>query len=317
MSGSLSFSENFGFEKSKSKTNATTNQTRTTSDVTTPLIPDFLQNTIPDAYSRVRNLGSVDPSSLVAGLDPLQRRAGQGAADLGQTWNWDAGADLTRGSMMSGGPAQAAAGNSLNGIQGFLNPYLDDVVNKSLAAYDLGSNETRAQQSLDLAGPSIGSNAAITQAITEARLNMGRGRLVSDLWSGGFDRAAELANSQADRDSQVNIFNAGAANTYASQLAGQRLAAGGQLASIASDYDANARSNLSAQSAQGTLFRDYEQDLLSSPQNLLTWETTRYAGLPGQLFVGEQKNGTDNLVGQTTSTTKDKKFNLGLGIGFG
>jgi hypothetical protein len=302
----------FGFKSSNTKSNSTTNQNRTTSETTTPTIPDFLQNSIPRAYARVDELGGMDPRSLVAGLDPLQVRAGQTAADLGQTWNWDAAADLTRASMMSGGPAQAGAGSSLNALSGFLNPYLDDVVNRSLAAYDAGADETRAQQSLDLAGPFIGSNAAITKAMTEGRLNAGRGQLSADLRSGAYDRAATLANAQADRETNVSIANAGAANGYMNQLAGQRLAAGNQLADIQSGFDADTRSNLAAQSAQGTLFRDYEQQLLSAPQAQAAWQNAQYAGLPGQLFVGQQKDGTDDMFSQTTAKEKTSGFDLGL-----
>ncbi|HEY3697047.1 hypothetical protein [Phenylobacterium sp.] len=299
---------NFGFKSSKSKTS----QTTTTDHTTTPIVPDWAAGPISEMYGKVQNIGRQDPSTFVADAHPLQQTAANNAGALGNPWNWDGAADLTRGSTMSGGPAAYGAESLLTGLDNYKNPYLSDVLNTSLRDYDIGADRTRGQQALDLAGSGAfgGSGAALTRSMTEGELSRGRGSLAAGLYSNAFNTATNLSNQDAQRRQDAGAANAAATNAYNAQAAAQRLAAGGQLANIAASYGADQRANTSLQSDIGTLFRGIAQEQLNAPLNLISWQNQQYGTLPTQLFVGQHQVGVDNTVGKSS----ENSFNLSGGF---
>jgi hypothetical protein len=286
---------------SSKKTTKTTNQS-----TTTPIAPDWIQGPISDAFGRVNELGSADPSSYVAGPNQLQQQAVNNAASLGGAPYWDSAAALTRGSLMRGGPATYGPESLLTGIDNYKNPYLQDVLQTSLRDYDINADRTRAQQTLDMAASNAfgGSGSALTRSMTEGELSRGRANLASGIYANAFNTAASLSNMDAQRRQDASAANAAAFNSYNSQAAAQQLAAGGQMANIASTFGADQRSNASLQSDIGTMFRNIQQEQLKAPLDLASWQTQQYAGLPGNLFVGQHVEGSGKSVEKSSDPLK-------------
>lgn len=284
------------FSSSKSK--------KTLDSTTMPIVPDWIEGPVSEAFGRAHGLGAGDPYSYVAGADPLQETARSGAAALGDRANWDSALEMTR-SALAGGPASYSAESLLTGLDNYRNPYLKDVVGTSLADYDFNANRTRAQQDLNLAGAFGGSGDAITRSLTEGELARGRTSLAAGLYSDAFNSAANLSNLDADRRQRASADNAAATNNFMSQ----KLGAAAQLGNLASSFDANSRGNTQLQSEIGTLFRGIDQERLQAPLKLAEWENQQYAGLPSSLFAGQHTNSVEK--------TKGSEFSLSGKLGFG
>jgi len=293
----MKFSLDGGYKSEKTKTT-------TSRDATTmPIVPDWIEGPTADAFGRVHELGAQDPSSFVAGADPLQQTARANAGALGDRSNWDAAAEMTRSALV-GGPASYSAESLLTGLDNYKNPYLRDVAQTSLADYDFGANKTRAQQDLNLAGAFGGSGDAITRSLTEGELARGRGSLAAGLYSDAFNTAANFSNMDAQRRQQANADNAASANNFTSQ----KLAAAAQLGSLASNYDAGVRDTSRLQADVGTLFRGIDQEQVRAPLDLVQWQNQQYASLPASLFTGQHQTSLE------TTKSKTSGFSLSGGV---
>src|SRR6185312_15649831 len=140
---------------SKSSSNSTSNTT--SNSTTTPIVPGWASDLTQGVASRIGGLGQYDPQSLIAPANPLQSQAGNTVGQLtGSPWNFDGAADLTRGAAntswldgyMNMPAPTATAGQASNFVGGYLNPYLNDVVNATSADLDASDGRVRAQQAL-------------------------------------------------------------------------------------------------------------------------------------------------------------------------
>jgi hypothetical protein len=289
-----------GFNSEKTKST-------TTRDATSlPIVPDWILGPVSGAFGHAQTLGAQDPSSYVAGVDPLQQAAHDTAAGLGNQSQWNAAVDLTRSALQSG-PAGYSAESLLTGLDKYQNPYLKDVVGSALADYDAGAARTRAQQDLNLAGNFGGSGDAITRSLTEGELARGRASLTANLYSDAFNNAAYLSNLDAQRRQQAGAGNASYANAFNSQ----KLAAAAQLGDLASGFGADTRANTQLQSDVGTLFRGIDSEQRRGPLELAQWENQQYGTLPSSLFAGEHTTSLEN------TKTKKSGFSLSGSLGFG
>lgn len=287
-----------GGSASKGKSSGTEtydkNMTGASTNTATGTAPDWLQKYLQDSAGKTMALGATDPTSFIAGADPLQTMASAGAASLsGSPWNFDAAADLTRG------VANSKVGNIADGIGANMSPYLKDVVDSTAADLDHSAGQVRAQQDLDLTGSGAfgGSGAALTKSATEGELSRARGTTLSGLKDQGFARAAALA-----------------AQDITNHLAqgDQRLAAGGQLAGLSTAYDTNNRANIEAQAAQGDKMRQIAQSFASAPLELQNWVSQNLPpellqGLFGKTEVGTE-TGTESGNSKTTGKSSGVSF---------
>jgi len=307
-----------------------TNSTGTFNNTTTPIVPEWASTLTQGAAGRVGGLLDLDPYRLTAPAHPLQGQAGAAAANLsGSPWNFDAAADLTRsaadtswvdGYMNSATPF-ASGGKASDYVSGYLNPYLHEVVDATSADLDVNDGRVRAQQALDLAGSGAfgGSGAALTQSMTEGELARARASTLGGLRSHSYDTALDAAAGDADRATQARVANAQTALQDRGQKVGfgfqaqqQRLQAGDQLAGLSAAYDANLRANIATQAGLGDAFRGIDQDQRQAPVTSTQQIVAMLSGLPINLFVGKNEQGTD-----TKSTTeKTKGFKLEGNVNF-
>lgn len=267
-----------------SKSNSSNTSNTATNSTTTPNVPDWASSLTQNVAGRVGGLLNYDPQSLVSPANSLQTLAGANATNLsGSPWNFDGAADLTRAVANSDAPS--IAGN----IGQFMNPYLKDVVGATSADLDASDGRVRAQQALDLAGSGAfgGSGAALTQSATEGELARARASSLGALRSQGYAQALGGATSQAQLQQQQQA---------------QRLAAAAQLGNLSSQYDANQRANIAAQTATGDDLRGIAQQQLQAPETSTAQIVAMLSGLPISLFTGQTTQGTSNTQSKGTNT---------------
>jgi len=285
-----------GGSSSKGKSSGTETYDKNMTGTTTGTAPDWLTDYLKNISGKTMQLGGGDPTSFVAGADPLQTLAAGRAGDLsGSPYNFDAAADLTRG------VAASKVGNIADGIGANMSPYLKDVVDSTAADLDVNDGRVRAQQALDLAGSGAfgGSGAALTQSQTEGELSRARASALGGLRDQGFARAASLS-----------------AQDIANHLAqeDQRLAAGNQLAGLSTAYDANNRANIATQSGLGDQMRQIAQQFAGSPLELQSWVNQNLPDLLQGLF-GKTEVGTESGKSATTGKSSGSSFGFSVSGG--
>lgn len=283
-------------KKTKTKTTENAQQTATFK----PNNPEFVQPAIENLSTKIsETFNNVDPAKLAPGPTSLQTQALGGAATLGRPEMFgDATAAIQRG--MGGGPQSVDRVNIADSIQGFMNPYMRDVVDTSLADYDFGSGMSRAQGQLARAGDETfgGSGGALQAALTEGEINRGRGSLSANLRSGGFDRASQLAVQQAGLDSQRNLSNANFGETALQR----QLQGGTALGALGEAQSGIDRANLQTQFGLGEAQRQIEKEQGNAGIDALLKQIAAFSGLPLDILKGYSTSGTSSGTSTSTST---------------
>lgn len=208
---------------------------------TTPIVNEPMAGNLNDYAGKVSNFLGTDPAQYVATASPLQQQAFSGAQNLGgwqgpaqQAINMaqnagGAGAStyqapkLAQASQAQGvniAAAPQARGESLlTNLNAYMDPYVEGVVESTLANYDAYSGKQaaalKAQQAR--AGAFGGSQAGMTYGSFEA--DRGRNRMAAEygVRSDAFNRGAAFSGQDADRRQGANFFNIG--NTQQRNLA--------------------------------------------------------------------------------------------------
>lgn len=264
--------------------------------------PQWVEDLVKGFGGEVGGLSGMDPSSLVAGVNPLMEKAGQDAAGLGGLDEAYRGAfDLTAAAGNSAAPRTEFVKSSKM-IGDFLDPYLQQVVDTTAADFDTSAGRTRAQQDLDLAGSGAfgGSGAALTKSMTEGELARGRASTLAGLRSQGFSQALGAAQNEAARKQAANDANA---SLYAGQL-DRALNSGRSLADIAGAYGGERRADIATTLGVGDALRSVEGEQRRAPIDLMQARSDLLANLPLDLFGGETMSGTVDTT--ENSTTKQK-----------
>lgn len=92
----------------------------------------------------------------------------------------------------------------------FQNPYIDRVLNSSLANFDQGAAEQQARLAAEGARNKAfgGSRFGVAQAELAGEAARGRGQMAAEIQAQGFREAAGLAAQQAGMNQQANMFGA-------------------------------------------------------------------------------------------------------------
>jgi hypothetical protein len=237
----------------------------------------------------------------IAGTSPLEPGAPSAPADP------YAGAEGTLGRISNTGyaPGEAASIFDNGGIGRYMNPYLKDVVDTSLADYDYGAGKAEGQANLDLGQDTTygGSGGALYKRGLTSDILRGRGTLSAGLRSDAFNAGAGLAGADADRRQGMTLANLAGRE---SALSRQGQAAMG-LADVGTAQQGNERANIDAQSKMGEILRQIATMRAGAPIAALGAEGDLYSGLPLDLFKGS--NATGSMSG--TSTGKESGATLG------
>lgn len=293
----------------KSSSTTTSNQTATM----TPNNPEWVTESAQGLQTRINSLLNTDASTLVPGASTLQKQAFGAAQGLGG-WQGSSGLAATRAADMTGAPmtAERAAGRSLldMDLEGYQNPWTESVVDTSLAGYDeqrgMAEAEMRAQQARNQ--KFSGSGDAIRRAMFDRGTLQDRTGIESSLRAQGFDRAADLATRDLDRETQLATFNAGQANQMTSAERDAQLRATGLLGDLANSSAANSRADLGLLADLGGQEREIERNRLAAEPALLQMIASLNASQPYSLFRGQTTTATG------TSKTKGKESGLGTAM---
>jgi hypothetical protein len=184
------------------------------------------------------------------------------------------------------------------------------VVSSSLADYDFGAGQTRAQNQLALADDDTfgGSGGAIQTALSNDAITRGRATLAAQLLNQGYQSGASLANQDADRAQQMALANMAAQN-QARQFNAQQTeaayarqrAAGEDLANTATQQNQAALSDAQAQAQLGEQLRQIQAAHNVAPISFLTSQAGLLNSLPLGLFHGEVQDGTSHGTTETSS----------------
>jgi len=297
----------FGFGSSSNKSSYSGTDTYDKS--TTPTNPGWVNYGANTLWDKDYALGNQDPTSYVAGANPLLTQAGIAASQLtGQPDAYQTAEGITSNAF--GRPAAQTSGVTADGyVSNYLNPYLSNVVDATMADFDANAGQTRAQQQLDLAksGAFGGSGAALTVGQTEGQLARARATTDSGLRSQAYTDAESNAQQDAARQQQANDLNAQLKQQNRQMILG----AAGQLGDLAGAQDETSRQNIATQDAAGTTLQQILQQQAQSPLDLQSWLTSQFSGLPLNLFNGSTETGTEDQSGN--SKGKSSSFSFGFG----
>ena len=282
-----------------------------TREVVTPTNPAWVEPQLSSLAGRVTDLSKMDPAGFVAGPNALQDQAFEAAGKLApDEGSYASARGLFQGLMDTPAPqvtaATGTASSLLPNLSSYMSPYLKDVLETSLADYDFGAGQTRAQNRLALAADDVfgGSSGSIQTAMSEDALARGRGSLSSKLRDQGFQAGANLSNLDADRAQQMTLanmaalnqarqFNAGALET----ALGRQQAAGRDLVNTASSLHDARLADINAQAQIGDAARQIAQQQAQAPLTSLATLTGAYGGLPLSLLNGRITEGTTKETG--------------------
>ena len=289
---------------------------KTTSKTTvTPTNPDWVEPQLNTLAGKITDLSKMDPYGFVAGPNGLQQQAFGGAGGLGgANPSYGSALGLYQAQMNTGArqydPATVTPNSILPNLQSYMSPYLQQVVDTSLADYDFGAGQTRAQNKLALANDETfgGSGGAIQTAMSEDALARGRGTLSSQLRDQAFQTGANLANLDAERRQQAQLANMAAYNQArqfnASQLEtalGRQLQAANGLVDTANTQHQAELADINTQAQLGDMWRQIQQQQASAPLSILGSLVSAYSGLPLNLLHGSVTDGktkeTDSVLG--------------------
>lgn len=262
-----------------------TKQTTESKTVTTPTNPQFVTDSLQKTTGLIDKVAGLDPSSLVAGVNPLQQQAADGAAGLGADRSW-------LDSILNAPNLQPRS--LLTNLEDYMSPYRQQVIDTSLADYDFGADKTRAAQDLELAGAGAfsGSGSSLTRSATEGELMRGRGSLAAGLRDQGFNTAANLSNMDAQRAQQTDLAN---------------LEAMFQRGNLAMGAEASDRANLGTMMSIGDTMRGIDAQERNAPISLASVLAGLQGSMPYSLLHGQEQTGNST----TTSKSSDPMGALG------
>lgn len=306
---------------------------------TTPNNPSWVTDSVQGLVGQINGLGGMDPSSFVAGASPLQQQAFDQAGDLnGVSGNYGAatGAIATANSATTpligeievGGGRGFNAASLLEGLQDYVNPQLQGVVDPTLNSFDDSAGRARAAAAAKGAMNNAfgGSRYAIGESQLNADLERQRALTEGQLRYDAYDKAYNYSNLDAGRRQEANRYAAEAQNTRDLEQARINLERGrynadsqnrvidrylesaGLLGDLASSEDASRRANIGLLGDLGGVQRDIAQDYATAPLSLLQAQQALLSGLPLDMFSGETTTGskTDDpsLLGKIGKTAQ-------------
>lgn len=290
-----------GFSSKKTKTRETV----------TPTNPAWVEPQLSSLAGRITDLSKMDPYGFTAGPNALQNKAYDAAGGLAPDYgSYGAAKDLFQGLMDTGAsaydPATVKPNSILPNLGAYMSPYMQQVVDTSLADYDFGAGQTRAQNQLALANDTTfgGSGGAIQTALSEDTLARGRGSLAANLRDQGFQTGANLANLDADRRQQAQLANMAAFNqarqfnaTQMEAALARQQAAGRDLVGAANAQNDAAIAGVRAQADVGEAFRQAQHQQAQAPLSTIASLVSAYGGLPLSLLHGEIREGVTKETG--------------------
>lgn len=192
------------------------------------------------AFAAAQGFDPAQAGAVMAGAQGYDAVTGQASRASGGGYNaaqaqaqgYDAAiADLANLPTARAGSARAAQIEQSR-IDALRNPYEQQVVDATLADFDVNAERTRAQQAAQAAGAGAfgGSRFGVREAVTEGELARARAAQQAGLLADSYNFAAGLANEDAGRQQQASITNAN--NATQAGIANANIGLSGLLANV-------------------------------------------------------------------------------------
>lgn len=291
---------------SKSKSKSSSSSTSTTNSTTTPTVAPWLNTSYQGLNDLIGNYAKTDPSSYVAGTNTNLDKAFNGTGTLGAGNQY-----MDQAAQMLGGGGQVSySGTSQGDIDRFLNPYLSNVVDTTLADYDVDSGRTRAAQQAQAAKNQAfgGSRYALREAQTEGELARGRATTDAGLRSSAYDKAMAAAQQEAAMRLQASL--ASAQNGISSASA---------LGSLGASRNSDVRNDLTTTYGLGVGQRNIASEQANALPDWLKNLSSMYGSIPIGSFtsMNQQGSGSGTQTGTTSSSGMSFGWNPKTGFSFG
>jgi len=288
----------------------------------TPNAPSWTSPQVESLTGQVTDLAGQDPTQFIAPANGLLTRAGQAAEGL--TFDptaYQSANGVFQGLMDTAAPQMKAAGLLDGGLDKYMSPYLQDVVDTSLASYDDDANSQLAAAKLAQAADTTfgGSGGYAQLGKLQAGISLGRGQLSAGLYDQGFGQATNLANLDADRVQAARAANLSAQNANLDRQA----QSGRDIVDTASRYYGDQAGLIGTKIAAGTPLQQIDQATAGAPVSVLQQLIAAYGGLtPAQgLLTGQTTTGkttSSSGLGGVLSGLGTLALGLGTGgLGFG
>lgn len=268
-------------------------------------VPDWLLNPAQKQASAIGGIMDQGPGAFTPQLSDLTKQAAQGIGGLDTSGKAYDDARAAYGAIGDVGDMKASS--LLEGLEGYYNPFKDQITNPVLNDFDVNSGKVRAAQAATGArGAFGGSRFGIREGETEGNLARGRAATEGGLLNQMYDTSTRLSGEDAGRRQSAAAANQQAA--ISNQSAAMQKAQ--QLASLAQASGADTRANLGMQAQFGGQMGDFENAQRQYPIEFAGQTGGLLAGMnPGQYF-GQSSEGTSasNTTGnQSTVGTEHSK----------
>lgn len=288
----------------KSSTQTTSNYSGTST--TTPDVPDWLKTPGQTNATGLTNLQAQGPSAFTPGISALQQSGFDKAGGLTTSPDLATAGNMVTGANYSFDPGAVKGESLLDGLQGYINPYMHNVVDNTLSDYDENSGKVRAAQAAQAAGSGAfrGSRYGIREADTEGQLARGRATTESGLLSDAFNTAAGLSNQDAGRRQSAAEGNA--SRSLQAQTAGtaDQLQGAGLLSGIGQATGSEDRANLALTNNLGAQQTDLQNTIKQYPLQYQTMMEGLFSGLDPSLFTGGTSTSSGTQTGTSNTTQK-------------
>lgn len=229
-----------------------------------PTNPQWVTDGAQSLSNTIMNLGTKDPKSYVADADPLQTLAATNAGKLTTSPLYGQAADIFKQAGQApastyqaqgyqaqgynptmGEASSMSAASLLDGLQNYMSPYTQNVVDTTLAGFDVDAGRQRAQAALNEAqtGAFGGSGAALSRSMLGEALSRNRAQTEAQLRDQAFTQGSGLSVQDAGFRQQAAATNAANANAMAManmQAKNQAAAFGADAGNQAGQFNAGA-----------------------------------------------------------------------------
>ena len=234
----------------------------------------------------VRNIAGFTPDQLAA-MEMTRGAIGTGAGAVNQAVG-------TAGQVAGFTPGQVQGQSFLNAnIGAYMNPYLQNVAGNVMSDLDrqrlMQQNQNAA--SAFQAKAFGGSRQGVLEAETNRAAQENAARTLTDLYSGGFNAAAQLAGQDLSFAQQAALANQQAGISGA----GLNLQAAGQLGQLGGAQQAMSQADIAALGNVGSMQQQLAQATTDAERNLITERFALQNAALGSLAP---------LAGNVTSTAK-------------
>ena len=286
---------------SKSKTKTSNTSTATNNSTTTPTVAPWLSQGYQDLGGLIGKYATTNPSDYVVGANDTQKQAFTNAQGLG---GWSSMLDKATGlasGAATGSATPATAATASGYVDSYMNPYLKQVVDATLADYDVNSGKTRAAQAAQGAKNQAfgGSRYAIREAQTEGELARGRATTEAQLRAQAYEQALAAAQADADRAQQTNLFN----TNLSDQALNRQLSAAGVLGNFANSSATNSQNDVNTQLTAGNTQYGIDQKQATMLPDWLKSISDLYGSIPIGSFTSLDQTGSSTGNSQGTSST--------------